>query len=97
MVNLSGLFRKAKSAAASNPDAVRSGVEKVRSAVNTQTKGKYADQLAKGSDALDKALGVPGRTREAYRDEVSAPTPQPDPVSTDPVDAPEDIDPPRRL
>lgn len=97
MVNLSGLFQKAKRAARSNPDAVRSSVEKVRSAVNTKTKGKYANQLAKGSDVVDKALGVPGRTREAYRDEASAPTPQPDPVSADPVDAPEDIDPPRPL
>lgn len=97
MVNLSGLFHKAKRAAQSNPDAVRSGVEKVRSAVDKKTKGRYTDKLAKGSDAVDKALGVPGRTREAYRDEASAATPQPDPVSADPVDPPEDIDPPRRL
>lgn len=95
MVNLSGLFRKATRVAHSSPDAVRAGVDKVQSALNTRTKGKYADHLAKGSDVIDKALGVPGQTRDAYRKEAGAPKPQPDPVKADPVNAPEEIDPAR--
>ncbi|WP_168583373.1 antitoxin [Gephyromycinifex aptenodytis] len=95
MVNLSGLIGKAKQMVQKNPDALRSGVEKVRGVVDDKTKGKYSDQLAKGSEMVDKALGVPGQTRDAYRDEASTPTPEPDPVKADPIEPPEDIEPPR--
>lgn len=95
MVNLSGLFRKAKNLAQTNPDAVRSGVDKVENVINTRTKGKYADKIAKGSGMVDKALGVPGRSRDAYRDEANRPPARLDTVRTDPIDPPADIDPPR--
>lgn len=93
MVNLSGMFNKAKRAVRDNPDAVRGGLDKVEGLINSTTKGKYADKLTKGRDGIDKALGVPGETRDAYREEAGRQE-RTDPVSTQPVDAPEPIDTP---
>ena len=93
MVNLSDMFNKAKSAVRNNPDAVRGGLDKVEGVINSTTKGKYADKLTKGRDGIDKALGVPGQTRDAYREETAR-TERTDPVSTQPVDAPAPIDTP---
>ena len=87
MVNLSGMFNKAKRAVRDNPDAVRGGLDKVEGLINSKTKGKYADKLTKGRDGIDKALGVPGETRDAYREEAGRQE-RTDPVSTQPVDAP---------
>lgn len=91
MVNLSGLFDKARRAVRDNPDAVRGGLDKVEGVLNERTKGKYADKLQKGREGLDKALGVPGQARDGYRDESGAPE-RTEPVTTDPIAKPEPVD-----
>ncbi len=91
MVNLSGLFDKARRAVRDNPDAVRGGLDKVEGVLNERTKGKYADTLQKGREGLDKALGVPGQARDGYRDESGA-AERTEPVTTDPIDTPEPVD-----
>lgn len=92
MVNLSGMFEKAKRLVKDNPDAVRGGLDKVESVVNSKTGGKYQDKLAKGRDGLDKALGVPSEAGDAYREEQNRPQ-RPDPVGTEPIDKPRPVDP----
>lgn len=104
MVNLSGMFDKAKDAALAakdkaqqavrdTPDSVRGGLDKVEGFVNDKTGGKYADRLHQGRGNLDKALGVPGDTKDAFRQEANKPH-TPDPVRADPIDAPAPIDTP---
>ncbi len=93
MVDLSGLFAKAKRAVRDNPDAVRGGLDKVESVLNERTKGKYADKLEQGREGIDKALGVPGRARDAYREGEQAPAGT-EPVTTEPVEQPAPIDTP---
>lgn len=96
MVNLHGLFNKAQRAVRSNPDAVRGGLDKVEGLLNTRTKGKYTDKIQAGRGNIDKALGVPGQTRDAYRAGAGGQE-RPGPVSTDPVDAPTPVDNPTPL
>ena len=96
MAKLGGLFDKAKRAVRQNPDAVRGGLDKVEGLINNRTKGKYADKLKQGRGGIDKALGVPGQTRDAYRQEAER-SQGTEPVSTDPVDAPAPIDKPAPL
>lgn len=93
MVNLNGLFNKAKRAVRENPDAVRGGLDKVEGVINQRTKGKYADKLQSGRGNIDRALGVPGRTRDAYREEAGRQE-RPGSVSTGPIDSPAPIDEP---
>lgn len=92
MVNVSGMFEKAKRLIKDNPDAVRGGLDKVESVVNSKTGGKYQDKLAKGRGGLDKALGVPGEATDAYREERNRPHTT-DPIGTDPIDTPAPVDP----
>lgn len=61
MVNINGLIQKAKQVVRDNPDKVRSGLDKVEQALDKGTGGKYHDKIAKGSDMLGGALGVPSQ------------------------------------
>lgn len=61
MVNIGNLIGKARQAVRDNPDKFRDGLGKVTGAIDKRTGGKYRDQLAKGSDMLGNALGVPSR------------------------------------
>ncbi|MDO5710754.1 MAG: antitoxin [Micrococcales bacterium] len=90
MVDVSGMFAKAKRLLKDNPDAVRGGLDKVESLVNDKTGSKFQDKLTKGRDGLDKALGVPAEAKDAYREEHQQPQ-APDPVRVDPIDKPESI------
>ncbi len=104
MVNLSGMFdkakhfategsQKAKKYAADNSGSIHGGLDKVEHVINDKTQGKYAGKLTKGRDQLTKALGVPGETRDGYGGEASTPTQTPQDVRTDPVEPSGPIDP----
>lgn len=57
--NLGAIIGKAKQVIQDNPDKVRAGLDKVEQVVDSKTGGKYRDQISKGADALESALGVP--------------------------------------
>lgn len=97
MVNVKGLIDKAKDLARSNPDKIRTGVDKVEEIVNRKTGGKYTDQIAKGAAAAENALGVPSEATKAYAEEAAAPAETPEPVHADPIEAPDPIDRPDKL
>lgn len=97
MVDIKGLVAKAKDFARSNPDKVRTGVDKVEEVVNRRTGGKYADQIAKGAAAAESALGVPGEAKRAFAAEATAPAERPDPVRPEPIAGPDPIDPPEKI
>ncbi len=59
MVNIGGLFEKAKQAMQSNPDKVRDGLDKVEDLIDKKTGGQYKDKITQGADALEDALGLP--------------------------------------
>lgn len=91
---------KAKRYASENSGTVDNGLGKAERFVNSKTGGKYRDQIAKGREGISNALGVPNQTRQAFDDGRAAPERPSGPVSTDPIvtdhiDRPEDIDKPR--
>lgn len=93
---------KAKQYASENSDTVNNGLSKAEKFVNDKTGGKYSDKIAKGRDGLTSALGVPNDAKKAYDDARSAAEKASGPVSTDPIitdriDTPEDIDKPRPI
>lgn len=91
-MDVKGWIAKAKDLAGSNPDKVRTGVDKVEEIVNRKTGGKYADQIAKGAAAAENALGVPGEAKRAFSAEATAPGDRPEAVGVDPIAPPEPID-----
>lgn len=93
---------KAKHYASENSGTVNSGLSKAEQFVNDKTGGKYSDKIAKGREGLTSALGVPNDAKQAYDDARSAAEKASGPVSTEPVitdriDGPEDIDKPRPI
>ncbi|QQS01303.1 MAG: antitoxin [Austwickia sp.] len=96
-MDVKGLIAKAKDLARSNPDKVRSGVDKVEEVVNRKTGGKYADQVAKGAAAAENALGVPGEAKRAFAEEAGSTWKRPDAVRADPIDAPAPIERPDKI
>ncbi|SEW30601.1 MT0933-like antitoxin protein [Austwickia chelonae] len=98
-MDFSSLVNKAKGFAQDNPDKVRAGLDKVEDVVNERTGGKYADQVAKGAGAVENALGVPGRAKQAFLDEMGpeGEGAKPDPVKVDPVESSGPIDPPSKI
>lgn len=96
MVNLSGLFDKAKNYVKEHPDSIRGGLDKVEKTINDKTGGKYSSQLEKGRQSLDKNLGVPGQAKDAFREGAHGPQDTVSgPVHTDPIDKPGPLDPPQ--
>lgn len=96
-MDLKGILGKAKQWASGHPDAVRTGLDKVEGAVNAKTGGKYADQVAKGSDAVESALGVPREAKNAFAAGAAEAGQPVDPVSVEPIEAPAPIDAPEPL
>ncbi|WP_226346632.1 antitoxin [Agilicoccus flavus] len=92
MVDFNRLIGKVRRAVADNPDKVRSGLDRVEGTINSRTGNKYAGKLRQGRGGLESAIGVPTRSRDAFRDEASRPTQRPDTVHTDPVTPPEPVD-----
>lgn len=95
-------LHKAKQYASENSDTVNNGLNKAEHFVNSKTGGKYSDKISKGREGLTSALGVPADTKRAYDESRSAAEHASGPVSTDPIitdhiDTPEDIDKPRPI
>src|SRR4026208_1336818 len=67
-----GWLDKVKDLVKGNPQQADSAIEKVEHVIDERTGGKYADRIAKGSDALKDQLGLPSEE------------PAPAPVPTEP-------------
>ena len=93
---------KARQLASENSGAVTSGLSKAEQFVNEKTGGKYSEQLAKGREGVSSALGVPGDAKQAYDEARAAAEQASGPVTADPVvsekiDPPEDIEGPKPI
>lgn len=85
---------KARQVAEENSDKVTQGLGKAEQLVNQKTGGKYSEVVAKGKAGVESALGVAGDAKDSFKDEMRADY-TPDPVTTEPVDKPDDIEPPK--
>lgn len=85
---------KARQVASENSDKVTGGLGKAEQFVNEKTGGKYSETIAKGKAGVENALGVADDARGSFKDELNSDY-TPDPVNTDPVNRPDDIDRPK--
>ena len=72
-----GFLDKAKDLISGHPEQAEQALQKAEDAINQQTGGKYADQIATGGDKLGEALGLPGDQPQAEQAAPAAPAEQP--------------------
>ena len=60
---MSSWIDKAKDFIKGNPDKARDALEKAEDVVNERTGGKYAEQVDKGSDMVEREAGAASRDR----------------------------------
>lgn len=96
MVNIGDLLGKARKMISDNPDKIHAGLDKVEGVIDKSTGGKYRDKLAKGSEAIEGALGVPKGQRgtaDPGTPGSDSPIPPAAPPTASPVIPPSSTDP----
>lgn len=103
MVDLGGLFRRAKGKgadlAAKAPSVARQAATEARSTagavgevLDDRTGGRLGEAVAKGGEVLGSVAATPGEVRDAFRAEAGRDTHRPDAYRPDPIEPPAPID-----